>query len=232
MKSDLGMSRPGMSAIMDKVEFAEELNLVLPIDLPNREIAIRKAAEHLDLIVEVNRHMNLTRILSPREAAIKHVLDSVLPWRLFVGARHVLDAGTGAGFPGIPLALVLPDIRFTLAESTQKKARFVESVLQKLELPNATVSSMRAEELALGGNVDVITARALAPIPKALVLLAASLKKGAKALLYKGPDAVQEIASASGEMKKLRIEAHVVLRYELPDSLGTRTIVELRRAKA
>jgi 16S rRNA (guanine527-N7)-methyltransferase len=232
MQSDLYMNRPGMSAIMDKVEFAEELNLVLPADLPNREIVIRKAAGHLDLIVEVNRHMNLTRIVSPREAAIKHVLDSVLPWRLFADARHVLDAGTGAGFPGIPLALVLPDVRFTLAESTQKKAHFVESVLARLNLPNVTVSSMRAEELALDGKVNVITARALAPIPKALVLLAPSLKKGAKALLYKGPDAVQEIASAAGEMKKLHLEADVVLRYELPGALGARTIVELRRAKA
>jgi 16S rRNA (guanine527-N7)-methyltransferase len=217
-----------MSAIMKSVEFAEELNLVLPADLPNRDIVVLKAAEHLDLIVDVNQHLNLTRITSPREAAIKHVLDSVIPWRLFAGARHVLDAGTGAGFPGIPLALVLPDVRFTLAESIQKKARFVETALTKLNLPNVTVSPVRAEELARNGSIDRITARALAPLPKALALLAPALKRSAQALLYKGPDAEQEIADAAKELKKFHMQAQVVMRYGLPDALGTRTILELR----
>jgi 16S rRNA (guanine527-N7)-methyltransferase len=209
------------------VEFIEELNLVLPADLPHRETVVHKAAEHLELIVEVNQYLNLTRITSPREAAIKHVLDSVIPWRLFAGAEHVLDAGTGAGFPGIPLALVLPEVRFTLAESIQKKARFVESALAKLQLPNVTIAATRAEELARSGVMDIVTARALAPIPKALDLLGPALKKGSKALLYKGPDVDQEIASADKELQKFRMSARVVLRYELPDSLGSRTIVAI-----
>jgi 16S rRNA (guanine527-N7)-methyltransferase len=209
------------------VEFIEELNLVLPADLPNRETVIHKAAGHLELIVEVNQYLNLTRIVSPREAAIKHVLDSVIPWRLFAGAKHVLDAGTGAGFPGIPLALVLPDVRFTLAESIQKKARFVESALAKLELPNVTISATRAEELAASGEVDIVTARALAPIPKALDLLGPALKKGTRALLYKGPDVEQEIASAEKELRKFRMNARVAMQYELPDSLGSRTVVAI-----
>jgi 16S rRNA (guanine527-N7)-methyltransferase len=209
------------------VEFIEELNLVLPADLPNRETVIHKAAGHLELIVEVNQYLNLTRIVSPREAAIKHVLDSVIPWRLFAGAKHVLDAGTGAGFPGIPLALVLPDVRFTLAESIQKKARFVESALAKLELPNVTISATRAEELAASGEVDIVTARALAPIPKALDLLGPALKKGTRALLYKGPDVEQVIASAAKELRKFRMNARVAMQYELPDSLGSRTVVAI-----
>ena len=248
---------------MKAVDFAEELNLVLPADLPNRETVVRKAAEHLELIVAVNQHLNLTRITTPREAAIKHVLDSVMPWRLFAGAKHVLDAGTGAGFPGIPLALVLPDVRFTLAESTQKKARFVESALALLDLPNVTISASRAEDLAgkdlagkdlagkdlagkdlprkdlarkdlagkdlaRQGAIDLITARALAPIPKVLELLGPALKTRARALLYKGPDAEQEIASAQKELKKFHMQAQVVMQYELPDALGTRSIVEIR----
>lgn len=216
---------------MNSVDFAEELNLVLPPDLPNREVVIRKSAEHLELIVEVNQHLNLTRITSPREAAIKHVLDSVLPWRLFAGARQVLDAGTGAGFPGIPLALVLPDVRFTMAESIQKKARFVEMALTKLNLPNAAISPTRAEELARSGAFQLITARALAPLPKALDLFGPALKKGVRALLYKGPDAEQEIAAAEKELRKFRVSAGVVMRYDLPDAAGTRTLVELRHAQ-
>ena len=112
-----------------EVSFAAELTQLLPQDLPHRENVIAKAARHLELIVEMNQVMNLTRILNPREAAIKHVLDSVLPWRLFEGASHVVDAGTGAGFPGVPLSLVLPETEFSLLDATQKKARFVESAV-------------------------------------------------------------------------------------------------------
>jgi 16S rRNA (guanine527-N7)-methyltransferase len=205
------------------MEFEDELNRVLPADLPHRESVIQGAARHLALIVEANKHFNLTRITSPREAAIKHVLDSVMPWRLFQNARHVLDAGTGAGFPGIPLALVLPATRFTLSESIQKKARFVESVLNELKLPNVEIAARRAEEL----KADVITARALAPIGRVLSLFRPALKAGARILLYKGPDADREIAEAAAEAPKLDVRMEVVMRYDLPDSLGTRTMIQL-----
>jgi 16S rRNA (guanine527-N7)-methyltransferase len=209
------------------VSFEDELNQVLPADLPRREFVIRGAATHLELIVEANQYLNLTRITSPREAAIKHVLDSVIPWRLFAGVRHVLDAGTGAGFPGIPLALVLPGTRFTLAESIQKKARFVDSALAKLELSNVTVMPRRAEEIWRDCAVDIITARALAPISRTLGLFAPALKAGRKILVYKGPDAELEIAESAKEAARLRAKPEVVMRYDLPDSMGTRTIVQI-----
>jgi 16S rRNA (guanine527-N7)-methyltransferase len=205
----------------------DDLDQVLPSDLPHRAKVIEGAAKHLDLIVEANKVLNLTRITTPREAAIKHVLDSVMPWRLFAGAKHVLDAGTGAGFPGIPLALTLPETRFTLAESIQKKARFVDAALADLKLPNAIVTPRRAEELE---GISIITARALAPLPRTLALFRPALKDGARLLLYKGPDAEQEIADAAVEAKKFRVRMDVVMRYDLPDSLGTRTIVEIHAA--
>ncbi len=96
---------PGIRWIV--VDFAEEMNAILPADLPNRADVVVKAAVHLAGIVEANKTFNLTRITSVREAVIKHVLDSVLPWNLFAEAPAVLDAGTGAGFPGVPLAVVL-----------------------------------------------------------------------------------------------------------------------------
>jgi 16S rRNA (guanine527-N7)-methyltransferase len=207
------------------VEFEQELQEVLPGDLPNRQEVIQKGAAHLALIVEANRHFNLTRITSPREAAIKHVLDSVVPWRLFAGAGHVLDAGTGAGFPGIPLALVLPDTRFTLAESIQKKARFVESALATLALPNVSIAAQRAEDLFK--SIDTITARALAPVSRALDLFAPALKRGVKLLLYKGPDAAREIEESAVAARKLRVEMKVVLTYDLPEAMGTRTVIRI-----
>jgi 16S rRNA (guanine527-N7)-methyltransferase len=211
------------------VQFEQELAQVLPDELPNRDLVIACAARHLALIVEANHHLNLTRITTPREAAIKHILDSVLPWRLFAGARHILDAGTGAGFPGIPLAMLFPGTRFTLAESIQKKARFVDSAVDALELPNVHVAAERAEALLHANRIDLITARAMAPISRTLPLFASAIKAGARVLLYKGPDVEAEISASAGEATKRRIRIRVVERYELPDALGTRTIVEMSR---
>lgn len=213
------------------MSFADHLAELLPADLPHRETAIRKSARHLDLIVETNQQFNLTRILDEREAAIKHVLDSVLPWKSFADAREVLDIGTGAGFPGIPLAIVLPEIRFTLIESTGKKARFVAGAVADLDLPNVQVMPRRGEEV-LRGRVDVvIAARAVAPIVKALDLIGPAIRIGCRALLYKGPDAEAEIAKAALGLKKYGLRARVVQQYDLPDGQGSRTIVEVARTR-
>ncbi len=207
------------------MEFEDELDRVLPADLPQRAVAIRKGAQHLRLIIEANRSFNLTRITTPHEAAIKHVADSLAPWMLFAAYTRVLDAGSGAGFPGVPLALVLPGTQFTLAESIQKKARFLQSALANLELPNASAAPRRAEEL--WRDSEVVTARALAPVARVLDLFAPALKAGKKILLYKGPDVEQEIAEAAAAARKLRVQVKIVMRYDLPNSMGSRRIVEI-----
>jgi 16S rRNA (guanine527-N7)-methyltransferase len=210
------------------VPFAAELAELLPADLPNRDAVVAGAARHLERIVEVNQVMNLTRIVTPREAALKHVVDAVMPWRLFAGAGHVVDAGTGPGFPGIPLALALPETRFTLLDSTQKKARFVETVAGELGLENVAVAGVRVEDWLKEHQADIVTGRAVAPLEKALGWFAGAARKGARVLLYKGPDADAEIAAADGEAKKRRLRCRVVSRYELPEGMGARTIVEVR----
>ncbi len=209
--------------------FTEELRALLPEDLPNREACIEGAALHLELIVEENKKFNLTRILSPREAAIKHIVDSITPWRLFAGAKRVVDAGSGAGFPGIPLALVLPETRFTLLESTQKKAMFLQSTLESLDLRNADAFPERAETWLTTQPIDIVTARAMAPVSRAVPLFAKQLKRGIRLLLYKGPDAENEIKEARRDMAVARWNTRIIETYELPDSLGSRTIVEVCR---
>ncbi len=207
--------------------FTEDLVQLLPADLPNREKCVAIAARHLELIVEANKNFNLTRIVSPREAAIKHVVDSVFPWRQFQGAARIADAGTGAGFPGIPLAVVLPESHFFLLESTQKKARFVSDALAELGLTNVTVLPDRAEAWLEENAVDLVTARAFAPMERAIPLLMPAFKHKTRVLLYKGPDVEAEIAAAVYEIKKRKVQVTVVERYNLPDEMGVRTLVEV-----
>ncbi len=214
---------------MPPILTATDVEDILPPDLPHRERVAAAAARHLELLTEANEVMNLTRITTPRDAVIKHILDSVMPWKLFAGAKTVLDAGTGPGFPGLPLALTLPETRFTLAESTGKKARFVESVIADQQILNARVLPERVEDLGKRDQYEIVTARAFAPMPKALKLLAPLLKKGTRALLYKGPDVEAEIAEAAREAALLRVRFEVVMRYDLPDGLGTRNIVQIAK---
>ena len=210
------------------VQFEVELARVLPPDIPDRARVIEKAGRHLRSVAAANEYMNLTRIVSPAEAAVKHVYDSIAPWSHFKNSKRILDAGTGAGFPGIPLSIVLPEVRFTLSESIQKKARFVDSVIESLELPNVRITSDRAEEVAVCEHVDVIIARAVAPMVRMLDLFRKALKNGARLILYKGPDVEAEIA----EGHKHRVSAEVLCRYELPDGLGTRTLVQISATRA
>jgi 16S rRNA (guanine527-N7)-methyltransferase len=206
------------------VQFEEELARVLPSDVPHREQLIAKAVQHFEMIASANEYMNLTRLTSPHDAAVKHVYDSVAPWRFFQDSELVLDAGTGAGFPGIPLAIVLPNVRFTLAESIGKKARFVDSVVDALRLSNVQVTSERAEAVAVTPRFDVITGRAVAPISRMVELFRRALKGGTRLLLYKGPIVEKELLEASDTW----IAAQVLHRYELPDGMGSRTLVELQ----
>jgi 16S rRNA (guanine527-N7)-methyltransferase len=211
----------------DSFEIA--LQNALPEDLPNRTRLIKIAARHLELMVEANKVMNLTRILDAEEAAIKHVLDSVLPWRFFKGFRAVMDAGTGPGLPGIPLAIVLPDVEFTLCESVQKKAHFVEEAVQALEISNITVMAVRAESAVIKRHVSAITARAVSPLIKIAETFEKSLRIGTPMMLYKGPDAEMEIASAAPLLRRNRLTATVLDRYDLAQNMGTRTFVELKK---
>lgn len=205
------------------VDFLEELAQILPLDIPNRDRVLNVTAQHLSAISAANEYMNLTRITTPVEAAVKHVFDSLAPWRHFQESPHVLDAGTGAGFPGIPLAAAFPQTRFTLAESVGKKARFVEGVVDALDLSNIEVKAERAESLAVTAKPFIITARAVAPLPKIVELFGRALKNGARLLLYKGPDVDTEIA----QLPAKQCSARVLERYRLPHDMGSRTFVEV-----
>ncbi|MEZ5401507.1 MAG: 16S rRNA (guanine(527)-N(7))-methyltransferase RsmG [Bryobacteraceae bacterium] len=212
------------------VTYEQLLDELLPADLPHREVCASGCARHLRLIEEANRQFNLTRIVDAREAVVKHVVDSVTPWRLFGGAARVVDAGTGAGFPGIPLAFAHPESRWVLIESTGKKARFAESAGQALGLANIEVEPVRAEDWLRAHRVDIVTARAVAPLVKILDLFGPAARAGARLLLYKGPDVDAEIAETAAYAAKRGLAAQVALRYELPEGMGSRTVVQVASA--
>jgi len=208
--------------------YQAELAALLPQDIPHRPRVISVCSSHLSRIAGINPLMNLTRVVAPHEAALKHVLDSLLPWRELEGQESVLDLGTGPGFPGIPLAAAFPETRFTLAESTRKKAQFVDDRVDALHLDNVRVLPDRGEDVLRTRRFSATVARAVAPLPRLLKLLGPHIAHCGKLLLYKGPDAEAELAEAAPELKRLKLSSRI-LRYELPFEAGSRTLIELTR---
>lgn len=147
---------------------------------------------YADLLREWNERVNLMAITDPEEIATKHFLDSLtlLLARTPRWGARLVDVGTGAGFPGLPLAIARPDLRVTLIESVGKKIRFLEAVVRELDLPNATPVQARAEELAHDAGhrerYDVAVARALPSLATNLELLLPFCRVGGDAVAYKG----------------------------------------------
>lgn len=155
--------------------------------------------DYLALLARWNRTYNLTAVRDPHDMVGKHLLDS-LAMHTYVDAiaargGALADLGTGAGLPGIPLAIVKPGLRVTLVESAGKKARFMREALRQLGLKDARVAESRIEALAEPGAFDAITARALATLPLILELGGHLLKPGGVLLAMKGVNPVDEIAA-------------------------------------
>ncbi|HEY4529993.1 MAG TPA: 16S rRNA (guanine(527)-N(7))-methyltransferase RsmG [Luteimonas sp.] len=153
---------------------------------------------YLALLVRWNATYNLTAIRDPREMVTKHLLDSLAMHAFvdpLVGSNGALaDLGTGAGLPGIPLAIVKPGLRVTLVESAGKKARFMRQAIRELGLDGARVAESRIEALDEPGTYAAITARALATIPLILELGGHLLADDGVLLAMKGVHPADELA--------------------------------------
>ncbi|HVR81986.1 MAG TPA: 16S rRNA (guanine(527)-N(7))-methyltransferase RsmG [Luteimonas sp.] len=150
---------------------------------------------YLTLLDRWNRTYNLTAIRDPREMVGKHLLDSLAMHPFLQGTESLADLGTGAGLPGIPLAIAKPGLQVTLVESNGKKARFLREAVRTLQLHNARVAETRAEVLDEPAAFDAITARALATLPLIVELGGHLLKPGGKLLAMKGARPDAEIAA-------------------------------------
>jgi len=147
----------------------------------------------LDELERWNRSYNLTAIESREERVTHHLLDSLAINPDLAGTR-IADVGTGGGFPGLPLAIVNPTRQFTLIDSSGKKVRFVAHAARTLELRNVTAVQSRAETLRPKVPFDTVTARALAPLPELLALLAPLCGPKTRVLAMKGRWPETEVA--------------------------------------
>lgn len=188
---------------------------------------------YLRLLTEWNEKMNLTAIKEPDEIAEKHFLDSVLLLNCldFPRGAKLIDVGTGAGFPGVPLLILRPDLRLTLMDGLNKRLIFLDALLKELSL-KAELVHARAEE---GGRdakyrmrFDFASARAVARLPVLCEYCLPFLKPGGVFAAMKGPKPQAEIKSAENAVRLLGCKTDAVHEYALPGGDG-RSLILIRR---
>lgn len=203
-----------------------------------RELPSLTAEQHqrlcvyYEMLVDWNTRMNLTAITEPNEVAQKHFADSILPQRLIPKNASVVDVGTGAGFPGIPLAIARPDIHVTLMDALQKRIGFLTAVCAELGL-NFPCVHARAEEAGRNplyrARFDRALSRAVAPASVLAELTVPFLKAGGVSLMYKGPQAEAELSAAENALHLLRARGELV-RFEA--AWGCRRILAAEKLAA
>jgi 16S rRNA (guanine527-N7)-methyltransferase len=174
---------------------------------------LERLGAYLSLLLEANTRFNLTAVTDPDEAWTKHVFDSLtlLPYVVSAEARHVIDVGSGGGLPGMPLAIVLPEVDFTLLEATGKKADFLRDAAGHLELANVDVVNDRAETIGQDRadhreQYDLVVARAVGRLVVLLELAVPLARVGGHVAAIKGAKAAREIEEAARALHLLHGE--------------------------
>ena len=190
------------------------------------------------MLQDWNQKMNLTAITDSEEIAVKHFLDSLTGIRLvdFSNVKSLIDLGTGAGFPGIPLKIMFPEMSVTLADSLNKRITFLNSVIEQLELYNITAVHGRAEDLArkpeYREQFDVCASRAVANLATLSEYCIPFIKIGGQFLSYKGPDADREVQEAKNAIDRMGGRFKNCDHFTLPPYQDERGLVLIKKEKA
>lgn len=187
-----------------------------------------KFFKYYDFLASENQKYNLTAITSREDVFYKHFLDSVLPESEITKNANIIDIGSGAGFPAVPLKIVRPDLKFTLVDSLNKRVNFLTQLFSLLDLSDIKAVHARAEDFIKENreSYDFAVARAVAPLNTLLEYMVPYLKIGGRCLIYKSQKMEEEIKEAKKAMEILSVRIVKVLEYELGDATRKILIVE------
>ncbi len=215
---------------MNKNDFYEkvaELNIELTEEMKN------DLEKYADFLLEYNTHTNLTAIKTIEEVYLKHFYDSMTLSKIAdLTEGTLLDIGTGAGFPGLVLAIIYPKLQVSLLDSNNKKIKFLEEAVTLLNLKNVKIIYSRAEDYTqkIREQYDYVTSRAVAELRILLELNMPALNVNGSFLVMKG-NAEEEIKFSENALEKLSAKIETQEEFELPLNGGHRTLLKIKKLK-
>lgn len=214
---------------MDFVQRLKDFNIKI------NDEQIKRFMNYMNLLLEWNEKINLTAITQPEEVKLKHFVDSLTVLKYINDDDKVIDIGTGAGFPGIPLKIMNENTKITLLDSLNKRINFLNIVIETLNLRNIQAIHGRAEEIARNKlyreKYDVAVSRAVANLSTLTEYMLPFVKVGGKCICMKGANVNEELERAQNAIKELGGEIERVDNFYLSDNDNERNIIIIRKVK-
>lgn len=195
--------------------------------------AVDRLLKFSEMLLEKNKVMNLTAVTEPMEVVTRHFLDCAVLMPRMISGEKVLDVGTGAGFPGLPLAILCPESEFVLIDALRKRMDFLNEVIDALELKNVKAIHARAEEFAREhrGAFDCAVSRAVADLSMLSELTLPLVKTGGVFYAMKASDCAEEVKQAAEAVRILGGDPAEVIQYQVPVSEIPRAIVKIKKSR-
>ena len=213
---------------MDLKEISKKIN----IDL--NENQINQFNKYMELLLEWNEKINLTAITEKDDIILKHFIDSMTVLEYIEENSNIVDVGTGAGFPGIPISIV-KNANITLIDSLNKRINFLNDVICKLDLNNIKAIHSRAEDFGQNTDYreiyDISVSRAVANLSILVEYMHPLVKKGGKCICMKGTDIKEEVKNAEFAINELGGKIEDIKEFCLPDTDMKRNIIIIRKVK-
>ena len=215
---------------MNKEQFINELkkiNINISVD------TLEKLNTYYKILVDENNKYNLTTITEEQDVYLKHFYDSLTIIKIIdLKDQYLLDIGSGAGFPGLVLKIVFPNLKIDLLDSTTKRCLFLEKVIKELELKDIKVKNARAEEYAKENRekYDIVTSRAVAPLKHLLEYSIPVLKINGNFVSLKS-NITEEIKNIKNYHNKLFLNQETIINFELPYESSLRTLYKVTKYK-
>ncbi|MFR3182784.1 MAG: 16S rRNA (guanine(527)-N(7))-methyltransferase RsmG [Clostridia bacterium] len=205
------------------------------ISIEFSNIQIERFYKYMNLLIEWNEKINLTAITEPKEIIIKHFIDSLTVLKDIKGKNTLVDVGTGAGFPGIPLKIMDEEIKITLLDSLNKRINFLNEVINQLDLKNIETIHSRVEDAGKNKKYrerfDIATARAVANLATLSEYMLPLVKVGGKSICMKGSEVSEELQNSKKAISILGGEIENIDNFQLPKSDMMRNIVIIKKVK-
>ena len=222
---------------MEKEEFKKTITfLAKEIDIEFNEEQVEKFYKYMQLLLEWNEKINLTAITNPKEIILKHFIDSLTILKYIKKGAKVIDVGTGAGFPGIPLKILRDDINLTLLDSLNKRINFLKLVIDELKLKNVDTIHGRAEEIGKNKryreSFDISFSRAVANLSTLSEYLIPLVKIGGISISMKGSEIKEEIEKSKKAITLLGGNINKIDFFELPQSDIKRNLIIIEKERS